>query len=170
MAVEICVWLPAKVTNITTGEVSNNIGHASILIGANYLSFWPREVSFDITAALPVESVFNTYKGDVKDEGGPPDHSVKLQNLDENAMQVFYQRMIAVKPPYYGRGFNCAGPVKVALYLGSGGKSPTFKVFASRAIYQLPEIINPKIDEWARECWTPNDVNRYAGYLKKVIG
>ncbi|MEZ5347340.1 MAG: hypothetical protein R2681_17465 [Pyrinomonadaceae bacterium] len=170
MAVEVYVWLPARVTNHATGEVTENIGHASIKIGSDYLSFWPTSVRFDLTGLFPVQSAFNNYSEDVKSEGGVPDHTISLKNLNENEMTVFYNRMISVRPAYWARGFNCAGPVKVALYHGSGGKSPNFKVVADRRIYDLPQIGTKEMDEWARQCWTPYDVYRYAEYLRRAIG
>lgn len=177
MAVTVCVWEPWLARNVSTGAVvESGIGHASLRVGSQYLSYWPEVAQFTAAGAMAFSKCgFHNFEQDKKAERGLPHNVTHLKNLDENRIQTFIQRIFAKRPLYHVKFFNCSHPVKIALYEGTGRKiSPNFKVY-SDPVYGVSdqlysELQGGQVEDWVRETWNPISVHKYAQQLQQAIG
>ena len=155
--VTVYIWMPS----------GGNIGHSSIQIGPNYLSFWPGGAGIgskeEAMGAHP-PALMPDLAADKLNEGCDPHETIQIFGLDENAMTVFYNRFVTVAPDYHLKFNNCSQPVKIALYEGSHHTPPNFHVYADPADYPLPDA--GRLEGWVRSTWNPLDVARYARQLQ----
>lgn len=177
MVVTVCVWSPWTATDRSGRVVDAGIGHASLRMGGQYLSFWPgATASFTPAGALQsVPCAFQNFDQDKRAERGLPDLVTHLKNLDENSISVFIQRIFANKPPYHVKFFNCSHAIKIALYEGTGRKIDAAVVSADPRAYpvtqQLPSFLQGgKVEEWIKATWNPLDIDKYAKQILKALG
>lgn len=116
--VTVNVWFPT----------ADNIGHASVTVGSEYISVWPGSLG----AALIVgKGELHTYAQDLADEGGSPGYVKKIEKLNENAILNWWNEF--KKTPVYSFQFiNCMHTVGTALCIGSPNplhKGPIQPVF-----------------------------------------
>ncbi len=130
-------------------------GHASMQVGNAYVSWWPMatgrvhsKAHSDVFAAHPRPPRF---EDDVRDEGGPPNHTIFINGLDEMRIKLWWHRTFPwaasrLGPPtipWSSLNWNCSKTVAVALKEGGADK----------------------LASWSKSwnlVWTPNDVRRYA--------
>lgn len=139
-------------------------GHAAMQVGQTYMSWWPEQpgqvpskVHRNIYASHPFRN--RTYADDVRDEGQPPDHTIRIDGLDENAIKDWWQSFGLTRDGVLFQGplqswqtlkRNCSNVVATGLKKGGGDKYST----------------------WAKSwnlVWTPQDVLRYALSIKQNI-
>src|ERR1039457_4860276 len=107
MSARTCVWLPS----------GGDVGHSSIYVRSEYLSFWPSVTYKAPPARIPltdwVPSRFHTYTDDYNDEDHKNKHLVVILNhLDEDRMLDYIRRIKSKKPQYHMKYFNCTTVVK----------------------------------------------------------
>jgi hypothetical protein len=136
----------------------------------------PESAEFTAAGAMVFSKCgFQNFEQDKSAECGLPHHVTHLNNLNENRIITFIQRMYSEKPPYHVKFFNCSHPVKIALYEGTDRKAgPNFRVFTD-PVYEVGNQLHSylqggKTENWIRETWNPISVDQYAKQLQKQIG
>lgn len=139
-------------------------GHASLLVGHTYISWWPQQpgqvpskIHANIYASHPFRN--RTYASDVSAEGQSPDNTVQLDGLNESAITDWWQSFGLVRdgielqgplPAWQTLNQNCSNVVAMALQIGGGDR------YAS----------------WSKSwniVWTPADVLEYARSIQRGI-
>jgi len=133
-------------------------GHASLLVGQTYMSWWPEgqgriasKISNSIYSVYPIRN--RTFTDDIRGEDGQyPDHTLLINGLDEEKIKNWWQSFGLTRDgvlyegpmlPWATLAQNCSTVVARALSIGGGDK------YAS----------------WTKSwnvVWTPNDVLNYA--------
>lgn len=144
--IKVHVWLPY-------GEY---VGHASLSVGEDYISFWPEEAAGkkDLKTKRRVPGSFkNSLMDDIICEGGRPPFTVELDNLDEGAVLDYIAALRSKIPTYQLARYNCSHVVAHALMAGSG-EEPSFIPNAG-AYGRVGRVLG-------RGIWTPHQVLRFA--------
>ncbi len=139
-------------------------GHASMQVDRTYISWWPEnpgqvpsKVHRNIYASHPVRN--RKYEEDVAAEGQNPDHVIRINGLDEQAIKNWWQSLGLTRDSALYQGpllswdtlkRNCSTVVAKALNVGGGEKYANWN--------QSWNII-----------WTPADVLRYAASIQRGL-
>jgi len=114
--------------NIWFPKANGNIGHASAMVGNEYISNWPGS---EMAVFAVGKGQLNTYEMDVSSEGGKPGYVKKIEKLDEAAILNWWNEF--KKTPFYSFAYNnCIQTVATALCVGSPNplhKGPIQPVF-----------------------------------------
>lgn len=163
MAVIVYVW----------PKDANHIGHASLQVGAHYISFWPADEAGkkDVTVKRSHDVIFMTdYASDCRAEGGRQAQSLSLYTLNEDAMLKARDQMTQTGCRYNLLKMNCSSFAAALLEVGSKRK-PSFVP----AIQPREYIGNSKLERRAADSivfargslcsWTPEQLWVYAHEL-----
>jgi hypothetical protein len=127
-------------------------GHASLELDRTYVSWWPENPGQvptkipNVYASHPFRN--RNFASDVDDEGQRPDHSVRINGLDENAIKDWWQGMGLVRDgqefagpllPWKTLDQNCSTVVARALTVGGGEKFASW--YKSRSIVWTPASV-----------------------------
>jgi len=140
-------------------------GHASMNCSRSYISYWPAQPGADpsklhpnIYRSLPLR--FRTFEDDVRDEQQRPDHEIRLEGLDEAAIEQWWgdfslngfggRELHGPPRPWSTLDLNCSTVVATALKQGGGDR------FASWA------------SSWS-VVWTPESVKRFAMSIRSNL-
>ncbi len=109
-------------------------GHASMLVGRTYMSWWPAEpgqvpsgIHPNLYASAPFRN--RTYRDDVRDESQDPDNTIEIEGLDEGKVLDWWQTFGLTRdgeefdgplPPWETLKQNCSTVVARGLRLGGG--------------------------------------------------
>lgn len=131
-------------------------GHASMQVDQTYVSWWPEKpgqvpsgIHPNIYASNPIRN--RSYSEDVADEKQPPDHVLRIDGLDEQAIKNWWQSFGLSRDGLLYQGplqswdtlrRNCSNVVATGLRIGGGDKFSSW--------YKSWNLI-----------WTPHDVLRY---------
>ncbi len=151
MAVKVHVW----------PKNGNNVGHASLQVGSDYISYWPDEGvgKKDVKKKASQAPAYMThYLDDVRAESNKHAITVILNGLDEEAILDYWTKIRSDGIRYQLKNHNCSHVVAACLYEGSKAK-PTFK--PSAAHYgRLGKVLGQGV-------WTPDQVLLYAHELRR---
>lgn len=146
------VWLPE----------GGNVGHASLTIGGDYVSFWPETAAgksdLKIKRSQPGMFVPSLHE-DILNEGHRQPQTILLEGLDAEAMLDFIAQLQANSPRYQLARHNCSHVVARALMAGAG-RGPTFTPHAG-LYHKLGEVLG-------RGIWTPDQVLKFARELESA--
>lgn len=135
-------------------------GHASLELDQTYISWWPENPGQiptkipNVYASHPFRN--RSFASDVHAEGRLPDHSIRINGLDENAIKDWWQGMGLVRDgqlfagpllPWKTLNQNCSTVVATALTVGGGEQFASW--YKSRSIV-----------------WTPANVLEYASAIQ----
>lgn len=139
-------------------------GHASMKVDNTYMSWWPEipgqvpsKLHPNIYASHPYRN--RTYVADVRAEGQAPDHMIKLDGLNEEAIKDWWQSFGLMRGEVEYQGplqswdtlkRNCSNVVATGLKKGGGDDYA----------------------DWTKSwnlIWTPRDVLHYARSIKKNL-
>ncbi len=136
-------------------------GHASMHVGAVYISWWPEGEDRDYkkgdkkSGFKPVYSVEHihdrTFEADVADEEQKPDHDFEITGLDEQRILAWWKKFNVPGRDWTTLGQNCSTTVGRALMIGGGDDYADWSA------------------SW-NTVWTPNDVKSYATSIRTGIG
>lgn len=132
-------------------------GHASMLVGRTYISWWPEkpgQVPSKIVRNIYASGPFRnrSFDEDCRDEGQKPDHKINLHGLDESAIKDWWQFFGLTRDGVLYQGplqawetlnMNCSTVVAHGLTIGGG------------------RTYSGLLKSW-NVVWTPRDVLRYA--------
>ena len=119
---EVLIWHQTK------GRGGDAFGHAAIqLDNGRYISWWPNE---DRTAKIsdvsPLNNVYRApaypdrlYRDDASAEGRPPDARIRIDGLDERAIEQWWDDFRR-NNDWATFGWNCSSVVSQALNVGNG--------------------------------------------------
>lgn len=164
MAVTVFVW-PRQ---------GSNVGHASLLVGTQYISFWPADAAGKKDATLKRShepSFMASYDDDFRAEGGVNARELTLWNLDENAMLEARDELMKTGCRYNLLRMNCSSFAAALLEVGSGRK-PSFVPAVHPRDYIDHSQAGRKISRsvvfvCGPLCvWTPEQLLRYAEELQ----
>jgi len=108
---------------------SLNVGHAALAVtggqpaGDTYVSWWPRNRNL-ATITVGVRRGVHARLADDElstAEGRRPDHTVRLEGLDETQIKAFWKRLVR-HGEYQGFSSNCATTVAKALEAGGADR------------------------------------------------
>lgn len=132
-------------------------GHASMLVDATYMSWWPESpgqvpsgIHPNIYASHPFRN--RSFEEDTKAEGYPPDNVIELTGLNETAIKDWWQSFGLTRDgvqyqgplePWKTLGQNCSTVVARGLSIGGGETYATWH------------------KSW-KLVWKPSDVRDYA--------
>ncbi len=146
---QVHVWLPD----------SSNVGHTSLSIGEDYISFWPHgsagKKDLKIKRSQPGMLVPSLHE-DIVNEGHRQPITIELSSLDEAAVLDYIVELRANTPRYQLARNNCSHIVAGALEAGAGGKA-SFRPHAGQ-YGNLGRILGAGI-------WTPDQVLKFAREL-----
>ncbi|MBK8975157.1 MAG: hypothetical protein IPM29_04480 [Planctomycetes bacterium] len=156
-------------------------GHAALRCGTTYVSWWPEPYgrvpyrAAELTSRYPADwpgagllsglrSLYSvspirdrSYLHDVAEEGGPPDHVVRIEGLDEVALESWWMgfsldggRVPGPLPPWDTLELNCSTVVARALDVAGGSR------------------LAPWTHTW-NMVWAPDDVLRYAESIRRAL-
>jgi hypothetical protein len=154
MTVKIYVWLPK----------GGNVGHSSMQVGdRSYISFWPGQdrkgfvhlAIRKMTMNVKRRPFYRDYESDLTAEGFDP-IVVELHSLDENAIQIYWEKVQISDLDYELTEFNCSTIVANALYLGSN-LQPSFQPLA-----EVDRYVGLGIPLGEVEAWEPKHILQYA--------
>jgi hypothetical protein len=139
-------------------------GHASMLVDRTYISWWPEtpgqvpsKIHRNIYTSSPIRN--RTYNQDVTAEGQAPDHSIRIEGLDETAIKDWWQSFGLMRDgvqfqgpllPWTTLTQNCSNVVAIALRLAGGDKYASW------------------MKSW-NVVWTPADVLDYAQSIRRGL-
>ena len=139
-------------------------GHASMLVDNTYVSWWPEKpgqlpskVHNNIYASHPFRN--RTYSEDVRDEGEPPNHIIRINGLNEKTIKDWWQSFGLTRDGLIYQGplqtwdtlkRNCSNVVATGLKKGGGDDFANW--------HKAWNII-----------WTPQDVFNYAISIQRNI-
>lgn len=137
-------------------------GHASMQVGSTYVSWWPAQPGQvpskwhrQIYASVPFRG--RSFAEDVRDEGQPPDHAIRIAGLDEAAIQSWWRSFGLVQNgvalpgpllPWHMTKQNCSTVAARALRIGGGDEYAKW------------------VHTW-NAVWTPADVLAYARSIER---
>ena len=135
-------------------------GHASLKIeggptGPAYISYWPqgdgRESAWYSQQVYCVAPIPNrTFAADVRDEAGPPDYTIRIEGLNEDAMRAWWAGVNAdVNAKWCTLSRNCSTTVAQALFAGGGDD-------LAGSWWHSHNVV-----------WKPDDILRYAMAIQK---
>ncbi len=103
------------------GPYLQRYGHVSLkLDDGTYISFYPTKFNL-LGLNNPVDASFHEWlEQDDLGEGSSPDVSIQLNNLDEGAIEQWWQKFKKSNPKFQGLGRNCSTIVATALDMGGG--------------------------------------------------
>jgi hypothetical protein len=161
MSAKVYVWLPK----------GGQVGHSSMQVGDSYISLWPgqgrkgfvRTAIQKMTMNVKRRPYYRDFEGDRAAEGFDP-IVVELDSLDENAIQIYWDKVKASELQYELTEFNCSTIIANALYLGSGLKS-SFQPLA-----EVDTYVGLGIPLGQVEAWEPRHVLQYAREIKRLKG
>jgi hypothetical protein len=138
---------------------NEHVGHASMSIGQDYISFWPDggagEKDLKIKRSQPGPLVQSLHE-DIFSEGHRQPITVILTNIDEEAVLDYVATLRANTPRYQIAKNNCSHVVVAALEAGSR-KKPSFRPDAGH-YGRLGRTLGVGI-------WTPDQVLKFAQEL-----
>lgn len=126
-----------------------NIGHAALKVGSEYISWWPSSAVGLLDGVRPAR--IHSEADDIRAEGTPPAHRIRLNGLDEAAIIAWWKGFRG-SSQYRLFVQNCSTVVAMALKAGKG----TSKTSGWGYMW----------DSW-NTVWTPNDVRRYAAAIQR---
>lgn len=162
MSTTVYVWLPK----------SGQVGHSAMqLSNSTYISLWPghgrkgfvRTAIHKMTMNVKRIPHYRSYEEDLAAEAFDP-IAVKLERLNEAAIQVYWDKVQASGLSYELTEFNCSTIIANALYVGSGLKS-SFQPLA-----EVDDYVGLGIPLGQIEAWEPKHVLQYAREIKRVQG
>jgi hypothetical protein len=167
MSVTVFVWEPIP-----------TVGHASILVGNTYVSWWPKKHA--LKEALKSTALHHRMSEDVEAEGRLPDYvSPPLKGLDEERMERWAKFILAHGPSgklefeaiedYKLFSQNCAGLVVRALLIGSRRDGGILQYLGGF----IPQPLDCEmIAKWiSGENLTPDRMQRFgASLLRRAVG
>jgi hypothetical protein len=137
-------------------------GHASMQVDRTYISWWPEipgqvpsKIHRNLYASHPFRN--RTFNQDVAAERQSPDHSVRIEGLDEAAIKDWWQSFGLTRDgvvlqgpllPWSTLSQNCSNVVAMALHVGGGAKYASW------------------MKSW-NVIWTPADVLNYARSIQR---
>ncbi len=144
------VWGPTVTAN---GPL---VGHASVTMGLDYISWWPEEGAFNVGPHRKRSLMM-----DIAAEADRQPTNGIIHGLDEEKIRSWWavfglqsggQELQGPLPPYHLLAQNCSTVAAVALRVGGGDKYSD--------------------SWWVRNnvVWTPMDVLRYAQAIRSGIG
>ncbi len=146
---QVHVWLPDV----------EHIGHTSLTIGADYISFWPDGAAvkkdLKIKRSQPGMLVPSLHE-DIVNEGHRQPVTIELNGLDEAAVLDYIVKLRANTPRYQLARNNCSHVVAGALEAGAGRKA-SFRPNAGQ-YGNLGRVLGVGI-------WTPDQVLKFAKEL-----
>jgi hypothetical protein len=111
-------------------------GHASMQVDQTYISWWPEQpgqvpskIHPNVYASHPFRN--RTFQDDIRDEGQMPDHSIRIDGLDEDAIKDWWQSFGLTRDGVLFQGplqswdtlkRNCSTVVAVGLKKGGGDR------------------------------------------------
>ncbi len=147
---QVHVWLPDE----------RNVGHASLTVGEDYISFWPvgeaGKKDLKIKRSQPGMLVPGLHE-DIINEGHRKPVTVELRGLNEEAVLEYVAELRANTPRYQLARNNCSHVVAAALEAGAGGPA-SFRPHAGHYGGKLGQILGAGI-------WTPDQVLKFAQEL-----
>jgi hypothetical protein len=151
----------------------NVIGHVSLEVKGEYISFWPRSAAKpkkDIKLSQSHDGGFSkSYKADCRLEGKQADKKLIIHGLDEGAM-IKHWHMVKFEPERYNMmNTNCSTIAALFLEIGSSvpiDDIPGIKIndYVKNNIMRF--LLKAKFRSGQINMWTPNFVEQYA---KKII-
>jgi hypothetical protein len=139
-------------------------GHASLLVDATYVSWWPEgrgripsKVSNQVYSVSPIRN--RTLAQDIQAEQQQPDHRILLDGLDEMAIKNWWQSFGLTRDgqlyqgplqPWETLAQNCSTVAARGLSIGGADK------------------LVPWRKAW-NFVWTPNDVLRYLQAIQRAL-
>jgi hypothetical protein len=164
MAVTVFVW-PKR---------GNYVGHVSLLVGTQYISFWPVDEAGkkDVTLKRSHEPSFMPgYEDDCRAEGGLEARQLTLWSLDEAAMSEARDELMKAGYRYNLLKMNCSSFAAALLEVGSRRK-PSFVPAMDPKQYLARTQMGRKVGRsvvfaCGPLCvWTPEQLLRYAEELE----
>ena len=157
-------------TTVFIWFATDGVGHTSMQIGDQYVSYWPggggANAKKDFKIGQTHEPHFmSQYRGDVRAEGRTADREVRLAHLDEAAVLVAWREIKATAPRYNMRKHNCSTVVAMLIEVGSGQSAPfvpevDLRKYASSGILWI--ITRMAAFGGSIRMWSPEAVYRYA--------
>ncbi|MES2673660.1 MAG: DUF4105 domain-containing protein [Pseudomonadota bacterium] len=155
---------------------SGNVGHVSLSIDNQYISFWPSGAAGkkDFKIGQTHEPSFpSSYKIDKRLERKDCDHTVTLTKMDEKLMLKCWAEFKQNPKRYNMVKQNCSTVVAWLLEIGSGvlpggSKGISINDWVSNPFQKL--IFKIKYFGNQIDMWTPNDVHRFALQIKSTKG
>ncbi|MDM5182320.1 hypothetical protein PO883_34735, partial [Massilia sp. DJPM01] len=128
-----------------------NVGHASMVLDNGvHISFWPEKG--EKWGDSPSYGMPNV-RADAIAEGGMPDGVVRVEGLDEAAIERWWAKYLKDHPNWNLKGPNCASTVAEALTVGGG------QAAATNGGYFPYNVI-----------WSPKNAYDYATAIGKGLG
>lgn len=162
MTVKVHIWLPQ----------GGNVGHSSLQIGeTGYMSFWPDKAKKGFVSSIIRHFTMNVmrrplyqnYEFDREKEGFDP-IVIDLENMNEAAMQEYWEKIRESELAYKLAEFNCSTVIANALYIGSK-LQPSFRPLAA-----VDDYVGTGIPLGQIEAWEPKTILQYAKEIKRKQG
>jgi len=124
---------------------SANVGHVSLLVGTEYMSYWPSQPAGkkDFKIGQTHAPAFpSSYKVDKRLEGKESDHKVEINGLNEALMIDTWNQFKSSPDRYNMVSKNCSTVAAWMLEIGSG--------------------LSPNVDKGIQiDRWAPNNLMRF---------
>ncbi len=140
------------------------MGHASMHVGSEYISWWPEgagrvaKIPGSVGRAVPLYSVGHiqgqSFEDDQRLEEMKPNHTVSLNGLDETQILAWWKKFNVPGRQWSTLGQNCATTVGRALMVGGGDD---YALGASGWWHSWNTV------------WQPNDVLKYAREVERGL-
>lgn len=147
--VTVHVWLPDQ----------NHVGHTALTVDNVYVSFWPdgdaEKKDLKIKRSHP-GAFLSELREDIANEGGRDPISIKIDNIDKEALLDHIEKLRTNVPNYQLARNNCSHIVAECIFVASK-KKPSFTPSA-REYGKAGRILGYGI-------WTPRQILRYAREL-----
>ena len=155
-------------------NASGNVGHVSLSVGTQYVSFWPSDSAGkkDVKIGTTHEPAFpSSYKVDRRLEQRDCDHAVTLHKIDEPALLKCWETFKTNPKSYNMVKYNCSTVVAWLLQEGSA-MTP-----GSTSGISISDWVTNPIQRWLLklkyfgdqiDMWTPDDVHRYGLQIKSA--
>jgi hypothetical protein len=156
-------------TKVYIWSREGEIGHTSMQIGNEYVSYWPggdADAKKDIKLKKTHAPHFMTqYGGDRRVERRPADSMVELPNLNEAAMLAAWRDIKSTAPRYNMRNHNCSTVVAMLIEVGSCKPAPFVPEVDPRKYVGSGALgVVARMATFGRniKMWTPEAVHEYA--------
>ncbi len=151
----------------------SDVGHASLQVRDEYVSFWPKtaaKAKKDIKLGEMHDASYpKSYRVDCRVEHREADKSIHIHGLDEDKMIEYWGEFKSSSSKYNMLESNCSTIVASLLELGSGIpplNSPSISIDEYVGSPYMRWLLKLRFMGNYIKMWTPNDVMTYALQIK----